>query len=101
MFSILATGEGRYPLAAGTRPVLHFCSKRVEKAGMTHCCEVGWEWSPVHQMGQVRATLAWHGRRKNSSDLCHCDSDITENPWEKKLPVSELEKGGTRDHQPI
>lgn len=52
VFSIPAT-EGRCTLAAGRRPVLHFCSKGVEKAGMTHCCEVGWEWSPVHQLGQV------------------------------------------------
>lgn len=81
--------------------VLHFCSKGAEKAGMMHCCEVGWEWSPVHCLGQVRATLAWHGRKKNSAKLFHCNRDITEYSWEKKLTVSELEKGGTGDHQPL
>lgn len=43
VFSISATREGRCTLAAGRRPVLHFCSKGAEKAGMMHCCEVGWE----------------------------------------------------------
>lgn len=102
VFSIPATREGRCTLAAGRRPVLlHFCSKGAEKAGMTHCSVVGWEWSPLHHLGQVRATLAWHGRRKNSADLFHCNRDITEYPHQKKLTVSELEKGGTGYHQPI
>lgn len=73
VFSIPATREGRCTLAAGRTPVLHFCSKGAEKAGMTRCCEVGWEWNPVHQLGQVRETLAWRGRRKNSADLFRCD----------------------------
>lgn len=43
VFSISATREERCTLAAGRRPVLHFSSKGAEKAGMMHCCEVGWE----------------------------------------------------------
>lgn len=41
VFSIPATREGSCTLAARRRPVLHFCSRGAEKAGMMLCCVMG------------------------------------------------------------
>lgn len=63
-----------------------FCtSAPVEKAGMTHCCDVRCQWSPEHHLGQVRGTVTWRGRRKIFTDVFHGDRDTTGYPAEKKL----------------
>lgn len=52
---------------------------------MTHCCEVGWEWSSAHRLGQTRGTLTWCGRRKILTDVFHGDRDTAGYPPEKNL----------------
>lgn len=59
VFSIPATREGRCTLAAGGRPVLHFCSKGAEKAGVTHCDEVGCISSALAGESKSNSSLLW------------------------------------------